>query len=161
MSASGIRWTPLALALGVLGLVVLLATGVGTVRVAPAGVLESVLHGLSGTVEGATDTIIWRIRLPRVLMAALVGAALSLSGAAYQGVFRNPLADPYLLGVASGASLGAALAIVYADVPIVAFLGLRTLSFSFALVAVFLVIGLARRGNSLPQVPLILAGVGP
>lgn len=154
-----VRWTPLALALLLLGAAVLLATGVGTVHVSPAGVLESVVHGVTGTVDGATDTIIWRIRLPRVLMAALVGAALAVSGAAYQGVFRNPLADPYLLGVASGASLGAAIAIVFAGVPLVALLGLRGLSFGFGLLAVFLVIGLARRANTLPQVPLILAGV--
>ena len=54
-------------------------------------------------------TIIWQIRMPRVVLAALVGATLSLSGASYQGVFRNPLVDPYLLGVAAGAGLGATI----------------------------------------------------
>jgi iron complex transport system permease protein len=64
---------------------------------------------------GATNnetfrTILWDIRLPRTILIALVGAALAGSGAAYQGLFRNPLADPYLIGVASGAGLGAVLA---------------------------------------------------
>src|SRR6185295_14336222 len=58
------------------------------------------------------ESILWDIRLPRVVLAALVGAMLSLAGASYQGVFRNPLADPYLLGVAAGAGLGATSAVV-------------------------------------------------
>ncbi|HKB92785.1 MAG TPA: iron ABC transporter permease, partial [Gaiellaceae bacterium] len=60
------------------------------------------------------ETILWQIRLPRVALGALVGATLATAGASYQGVFRNPLADPYLLGVAAGAGLGATLAISYA-----------------------------------------------
>lgn len=60
------------------------------------------------------STILWRLRAPRVVLGALVGATLAVSGAAYQGVFRNPLADPYLLGAAAGAGLGATLAIAYA-----------------------------------------------
>jgi iron complex transport system permease protein len=59
------------------------------------------------------EAILWELRVPRVVLAALVGGMLSLSGAAYQGVFRNPLADPYLLGVAAGAGLGATLATAY------------------------------------------------
>jgi cobalamin transport system permease protein len=61
----------------------------------------------------ADDAIFWQIRLPRVVLGALVGAMLALAGASYQGVFRNPLADPYLLGVAAGAGLGATIAVVY------------------------------------------------
>ena len=85
-----------------------------------------------------------------------MGGALALSGAAYQGIFRNPLAEPYLLGVASGAGLGAALGIVFAGslgygVPLLSFVG--------ALLSVFAVVALARRGGGLPVVSLILAGV--
>ena len=66
---------------------------------------------VSGTSDNETfRTILWNIRLPRTVLIALVGAALAGSGAAYQGLFRNPLADPYLIGVASGAGLGAILA---------------------------------------------------
>ena len=59
------------------------------------------------------ESILWEIRVPRVVLAALVGGMLALAGATYQGVFHNPLADPYLLGVAAGAGLGATLAIAY------------------------------------------------
>lgn len=152
----------LPLAASCLGLVAvsLLAVAVGSVPILPLEVVESLWHGLTGTLAGTSDTIIWRIRLPRVLLAALVGASLSLSGVAYQGIFRNPLADPYLLGTASGASLGAAIAIVFAGSSRwLARLGVPTLSFAGALLAVFLVMFLARRGDRLPLLSLILAGV--
>src|SRR5262249_57072804 len=75
--------------------------------------------------------ILWQLRLPRVVLGCLVGAMLSAAGATYQGVFRNPLADPYLLGVAAGAGLGATLAIAYGSgtalsgdlLPLAAFVG--------------------------------------
>lgn len=100
----------------------LVAVAVG-VLVGPIGlgigpVLESAaakLH-VPGTVSPLTATeeaILWEIRVPRVALAALVGGMLALAGATYQGVFRNPLADPYLLGVAAGAGLGATVAIAY------------------------------------------------
>ena len=66
----------------------------------------------AATWPAAWETIVFTIRLPRVLLAGVVGAALALSGATYQGLFRNPLADPYLIGVASGAALGATAAVV-------------------------------------------------
>jgi iron complex transport system permease protein len=68
------------------------------------------VHSPLSTTE---DSILWDIRFPRVVLGALVGAMLALAGASYQGVFRNPLADPYLLGVAAGAGLGATIAVVY------------------------------------------------
>jgi iron complex transport system permease protein len=78
----------------------------------------------------AEDAIVWELRLPRVALGALVGAMLALAGASYQGVFRNPLADPYLLGVAAGAGLGATIAIAYGPIgadgyllPLAAFVG--------------------------------------
>src|SRR6202034_3915970 len=74
------------------------------------------------------QAIVWQLRMPRVVLAGLVGATLAAGGAAYQGIFRNPLADPYLLGVAAGAGLGATIEIVYGGdsstfLPIVAFVG--------------------------------------
>src|SRR5262249_15182301 len=71
------------------------------------------LHVHSGLSAG-DSAILWQLRAPRVVLGALVGGMLALAGASYQGVFRNPLADPYLLGIAAGAGLGATLAIVYA-----------------------------------------------
>ena len=103
--------------------------------------------------------IVWQIRFPRVVLAGLVGAMLALAGAAYQGVFANPLADPYLLGAASGAELGATLAIAYAPagwalnaVPGCAFVG--------AAGAVIAAVLLGRSvGGSRPTTVLVLAGV--
>jgi iron complex transport system permease protein len=105
-------------------------------------------------------TIIYQIRLPHTILIALTGAALAGSGAAYQGLFRNPLADPYLLGVAAGAGLGAVLALSiqwpttllgYYTVPAIAFLG--------ATITIAIVYNLARMGRSVPTTTLILAGV--
>jgi iron complex transport system permease protein len=104
--------------------------------------------------------IIASIRLPRIALILLTGAALGGSGAAYQGLFRNPLADPYLIGVASGAGLGAVLTMSVKwpysfwglmAVPAAAFVG--------ALLTVFLVYALARLGKTVPTTNLILAGV--
>lgn len=139
---------------------ILLATGTGSVRIPPADILSAIWHGVSGQLSGTSDVIIWQIRLPRVILAALVGGSLALAGVTYQGIFRNPLADPYLLGVASGASLGAAVAIVFgATLRWAGSFGVPVLSFLFALVAVAAVIVLARRGNRIPVLSLILAGV--
>ena len=109
---------------------------------------------------GSTETIILDIRLPRVIMAGFVGAALAIAGATYQGLFRNPLADPYLIGVAQGAALGAVIGLLLpfswqgtalGIVPILAFTG--------AVINVMIVYGLARVGKTLPVTTLILAGV--
>ncbi len=152
--------TPMALSVLVLLAVLTLATGVGSVALPPAEVVSAVVHGLQGRLEGAHDVIVWNLRLPRVLLAGLVGASLALAGAAYQGVFRNPLADPYLLGAASGAGFGAALVLAFAGaLPWLARLGVPLVAFLFSLLAVASVTLLARRGASLPAVSLILAGV--
>ena len=90
----------------------MLATSIGSVSV-PFNTTFSILAdklplvNIAPTWEPNTATIIFDIRLPRVILAGLVGAALAIAGATYQGLFRNPLADPYLIGVAQGASLGA------------------------------------------------------
>jgi iron complex transport system permease protein len=106
------------------------------------------------------ETIVLDIRLPRVIMAGLVGAALSIAGATYQGLFRNPLADPYLIGVAQGASLGAVTGFLlpfdwnggaFGVIPVLAFAG--------AVCSVTIVYSLARVGKTLPVTTLILAGV--
>lgn len=146
---------------GVVGLVLLLlaalvlGTGLGSVYVPPAEVLGAIWHGLSGQELCGNETIVWQIRLPRVVMGALVGAGLSMCGAALQGVFRNPLADPYLLGVASGSALGATLVVVL-DWPseVAPLLALVT-----ALSAVMITLLLARTGRTFPTLRLVLAGV--
>ncbi len=155
----GVRWTPLGVAALALLLVMGLATLIGSVAVPPTKVPSAIWHGLSGELAGPLDIIIWQIRLPRVVLAALVGSALALSGATYQGVFRNPLAEPYLLGVASGAGLGAALALAFGSVvPLLAGAGLPALAFAFALATVAAVMLLAQQGRRFPILSLILAG---
>jgi cobalamin transport system permease protein len=109
---------------------------VGPVHLSVGAVLESTaarLHvpGATTPLSPTEEAILWQIRVPRVVLAALVGAMLALAGATYQGVFRNPLADPYLLGVAAGAGLGATIAIAYLPhglrgqrvLPVAAFVG--------------------------------------
>lgn len=104
--------------------------------------------------------IIWEWRLPRVLMVALVGGALALSGVIMQALLRNPLADPYLLGLSSGASAAATAAIVWLPAAFVASFGLELLAFLGAMLAFFLALGLAfQPGKAMDKLVLILAGV--
>jgi iron complex transport system permease protein len=108
----------------------------------------------------STQRIVWDVRLPRVLLAGVVGATLAMSGATYQGVFRNPLADPYLIGVATGAALGATIVVVSGAN--VSWHGLSLLplaAFTGALASVVVVYGVARVGGAVPVTTLILAGV--
>ncbi len=142
---------------------IIIGIAVGPVGIGPGTVLRVVLHhifGLDVSVSTTADAIVWDIRLPRVLLAGLVGGALAFSGAAYQGVFRNPLADPYLLGVASGAGL-AATAVIVSGVPVSHgnFSLLTVAAFGGAMVTVTLTYGLARVGGHTPATTLILSGV--
>lgn len=111
-------------------------------------------------ISKSSISIIWSIRLPRVLLGVLVGASLSMAGAAFQGMFKNPMADPYVIGISSGAALGATFAIILklsfalfriSAISIFAFIG--------ALIAVFLVYNIARIKNQVPVTTLLLAGV--
>ena len=134
----------------------LLSLAIGSVFITPKE-LWDVLLG-NGT-ETATS-ILWKIRLPRTILIALTGAALGGSGATYQGLFRNPLADPFLIGVASGAGLGAVIAMSI-QWPY-SFWGLMAIplsAFIAALLTVFIVYTLARVGQTIPTTNLILAGV--
>ena len=108
----------------------------------------------TATKDGVSNTIIFDIRLTRIILGIAVGLALASSGAVYQGVFRNPLIEPYILGVSSGAALGAALAIVF-RFPF----SLQFLAFIFGLLAVFLTYSLSRINGQTPLVTLILSGV--
>jgi iron complex transport system permease protein len=139
----------------VLVAVALLAVGVGS-----AGLpLAEVVDALRGGADQATRVIVWDLRLPRILLAALVGGALALSGAVFQALLRNPLADPYILGVSGGAAVGAVLALalgaghtVSAAVPLAALAG--------ALGATALVFRIASApGRPLDTRVLLLAGV--
>jgi iron complex transport system permease protein len=149
-----------------LGAAVVAGLSIGAVAIPPLGAIAALLDRLPGvslpTGLSPVDTqVLLELRLPRVLLAALVGGMLAVAGAAYQGVFRNPLADPYLLGAAAGAGLGATVVIAYAPhagigpvsvIPVAAFVG--------ALVGVGLAYGLGSlAGHGDGTATLLLAGV--
>jgi iron complex transport system permease protein len=153
-----------------LGVAVLAVVSAVSLAVGPADIpLETVVRilashlpgiGISEDIQGNWRSIVWEVRLPRILLAGLAGAILAMSGATYQGVFRNPLADPYLIGVATGAALGATMVVV-SDVPSSThgFSVLPLAAFAGAVTAVVIVYGVARTGNTVPTTTLILAGV--
>jgi iron complex transport system permease protein len=157
--------TRLALPLGIVFLLGAMLTGalVGPVHLGVGDVVRTPFAHLLGThrpLQGAADAIVWDLRLPRVVLGAIVGGTLSLAGAAYQGVFRNPLADPYLLGVAAGAGLGATIVVAFAPgggvrhdlLPLAAFAG------AAVAVAAAYILGTSAGGVS-ASTSLVLAGV--
>jgi iron complex transport system permease protein len=139
---------------------------VGPVHIPIGSIVRSALSYLPflhvhQPLDAVDRAVLWQLRAPRVVLAALVGGMLAVAGASYQGVFRNPLADPYLLGVAGGAGLGATLAIVYASataagsnwtVPLAAFGG------AIAAVIVTYILGRSAGATSTTGA-LVLAGV--
>ncbi|MFC1968396.1 FecCD family ABC transporter permease [Chloroflexota bacterium] len=149
----------------VLVVVILLATSIGSVHIPLLTTFSILLAELplldiAQTWQSTISTIVLEIRLPRVILAGLVGASLATAGATYQGLFRNPLADPYLIGVSQGAALGAVTGFLlpvtwhnlgFSIIPLLAFTG--------AVVATAAVYGLARVGKTVPVTTLILAGV--
>lgn len=135
-----------------------LSLAAGSTAVTPGQVVEALTGALAGRrPEGTAGRIVLSLRLPRALLGALVGGALSFSGTAFQALLRNPLADPYILGVSSGAAVGALASVLlqpegaFFSLPLSAFLGA-----SLAASAVFL---LARRRAGVSRERLILMGV--
>jgi iron complex transport system permease protein len=151
-------WTLLFLALAII-----LSIAIGSVFIPPKdiwGVIAGVFTGYLPAGLQTSALILWGIRLPRTVLVMLTGAALSGSGAAYQGLFRNPLADPYLIGVASGAGLGAAAAMsIRWPYTFWGLLAVPLAGFLAAMLTVLLVYSLARLGKTVPTTNLILAGV--
>jgi ABC-type Fe3+-siderophore transport system permease subunit len=168
--ASSEAWRPrtrTAVVLGVLAaaLVVAMAAGVaiGSVQLSPGLVGALLLHKLGVATDitwrAQDEVILFDLRLPRVIGAALVGASLALSGALFQGLLRNPLADPYVIGSSGGASFGALLGIVLgAPLHLLGFGVVQLAAFAGALVAVTVVYQLARVGGHVRALTLLLAG---
>jgi iron complex transport system permease protein len=160
-----LRKRPYLLNIVLLLLAFVFSIGMGAVFIAPETILRILANLLPGFEifpdwPDSFSAIILSVRLPHTILVALTGAALASSGAAYQGLFRNPLADPYLIGVASGAGLGAVIAMAFRWptslfgfylIPIGAFVG--------AISTVLLVYNLARVNGMVPLTTLILAGV--
>jgi iron complex transport system permease protein len=136
---------------------------IGPVHIGAVDVLHAIaahVLGIGSPLQGASDAIVWDLRLPRVVLGAIVGGTHAAAGAAYQGVFRNPLADPYLLGAAAGAGLGATIVVAYSPgvdierelLPVAAFAGA-----ALAVVAAYV---LGRSAGAIgTSTSLVLAGV--
>ena len=147
-------------------LALLVSIGVGSVYISPAQSCSIFMNKLFGVsladgIEANTVSIFWEIRVPRVLTAFLVGAALSVSGTVMQSVLQNPLASSYTLGVSSGASVGAAIIIVSGfSLPLIGSLTLPLTAFVFGLATVLLAIGFSERlDRNMHNQTIILVGM--
>lgn len=143
---------------------IIIALHLGTIKVPVLGGLQSILQGfgipvtVTNPLEPEQEAVLWYIRMPRILIGLMVGASLALAGAVMQGIFSNPLADPGIMGVSAGASLGAVIAIALGltsmgmfYMPMFAFVG--------AFAAVSITILLTMRGGRVETATLLLAGV--
>lgn len=164
----GKNWIPTILILSLLlVMTMIVSTAVGPANIAAVDVAKMLLErllGLGNLQWGdwpvAHTAIVFRVRLPRIVLAALVGAGLAMAGATYQGLLQNSMADPYIIGVSAGASVGATLGIILRGT--FSFLGLSTvtlMAFLGAVSATFLVYNIARVGGRVPVSTLLLAGV--
>ncbi len=162
------RKLPVVILLFVLGAAVILFTTIGPVPISPIDVLSILLRRLPlvgdfippGDWPESFETIVFQMRLSRVILAMLVGAGLAASGVVLQGLLQNPMGDPYILGISSGAALGATLAMLFGfgvhalgmyAIPLFAFIG--------AIVTAFVVYNLARVGNRVSMSTMLLAGI--
>ncbi|MEK8127021.1 iron ABC transporter permease [Paenibacillus filicis] len=147
-------------------LTVTAALSVGSVRVPFVHVWSILLHhlpGMDGRIDpswaASSEQIVWKVRLPRIVLGMLVGAALGLAGAAFQGVLRNPLADPYTLGVSSGASVGASFLILFGLQYVFGEWSVPAVAFGTGALSLMLVLVLARTDGKLRIETVILSGV--
>ncbi|RYG72407.1 iron ABC transporter permease [Lentibacillus lipolyticus] len=155
-----------ALALAFLVIAMLTAISVGSVAVPVSDIVKIIgAHvfrlPIADQVDSMYVTIVSQIRLPRVLLAGFVGASLAIAGAAFQGLLRNPLADPYILGVSSGASVGAVTTLFFnISIPLLGFYTLPVISIAAALLTILLVLFFARRVDRTMRVEtIILTGI--
>lgn len=159
------KLNPFVLSGGILVAAAFLSLMVGSTTIQPRIILDVLLAAIKSKAtpldpNGVYATILFDLRLPRLVLLTLVGASLAGSGAAYQGLFRNPLADPYLIGVASGAGLGAVIAMtIQWPYTTLGLMAVPLSAFAGAVGAVITVTLLARVGKTVPTTNLILAGV--
>ena len=165
------RWKLILIALiATLVVAILISVNIGTSGIGWEEILSIFGKQIPGinsfvspsAIHGNNETIILNIRLPRVIAGALVGAGLAAAGVMYQGVFKNPMADSYLLGASAGASFFYTLAVLYAGTLGLTFIGLgiyQIIAFVGAVATVFAVYFMARVGNKVPITTLLLAGI--
>jgi len=151
-------------------IVILLATGTGAMHMSPMQVLAMLLEKtgihLPVAYEENMPGVLWMIRLPRVVLSVLIGAGLGLAGASLQGLLRNPLADPGLIGISSGASMGAVVMIivqnalpVFQSAPALNFYALNLAAFAGAIITTLFIFRIARTGGQAVISTLLLAGI--
>ncbi|HEU4555871.1 MAG TPA: iron ABC transporter permease [Chitinophaga sp.] len=164
------KYISLAILSAVLLLVMIVAIGTGAMHMSPLQVVAILLKGigiqLPVSYPAQLPAVLWMIRLPRVVLAALVGAGLGIAGAALQGLFRNPLADPALIGVSAGASLTAAMLIVlHAYIPFMAGSGIlqayaqHCITFVGAMLTVLVVFRMSVYGSKAIVSVMLLSGI--
>lgn len=153
--------------IGVLFVVMVFSSTLGVANISFSEAIQIMLSKIPGigrlftpSQEQTHNVIVLKIRLPRILLASLIGIGLSVVGSSMQGMFKNPMADPGILGISTGAALGATLAIVTGMQKLVWGIGIVTIAaFAGALLTTFLIYSIARVGNKIPTITLLLSGV--
>ncbi len=165
--AAWVRGRPVVVGVGALVVLlvsVVLGVGLGSVQIGPGETVGVILWRTLGIRIGldwsaASEAIIWDLRLPRVLTAMVIGSGLAVAGATFQGLLRNPLADPYVLGTASGAALGAAIAVLIpVQIVVVQFGLLHAFAFAGAMLSAYVVFRLGGSGGPGGLTRLLLTG---
>lgn len=156
------RWLSSISLLGVLSvLVVFLSMLFGSDALGPSDVLKTLMAKIAGQhVSDIGSTILLQIRLPRILLAAIVGGSLAAAGGVFQAILKNPLADPYILGISSGAALGVIISIfTHIDVGIYGFTSTTVMAFIGAIAALYIVYRLSSIRGKTPPHTMLLSGV--
>ncbi len=157
-------YTLIILLAAAVGLSIVVATGMGYIRISPAEVLRILLAQLTGDgsylagMDTVWPVVVMDVRLPRIITAVIVGAGLAVSGTVFQGILLNPLADPYTLGISSGAAFGAALALL-ANITALGSYSVPLFAFAGAVLTLFVVLHLSSFDGQMSSNTLILSGV--
>ncbi len=157
-------WVNLIILGGLLLAVVIVSTGMGYMQIPASEVIKIIYARMSGRpellvgIDKIFPFVVFDVRLPRVLTAAIVGSGLSISGVIFQGILLNPLADPYTLGISAGAAFGAAIALLL-DISVLGIYSVPVLAFTGAVVTLFMVLFLSTSDGSVSASNLILSGI--
>jgi iron complex transport system permease protein len=160
------RWwvTMVSLTLALFAIAIL-AIGIGSTSISPDRIIAAIFsNDLFRVIAGQhaanpINAVVLEIRMPRIMIAALVGASLAVAGTAMQGIFRNPMASPYILGLSSGAAFGASLAMVLGLSVVAGEFAVPAMAFIFCFITLFIVYGISATKMGVPVTTLLLAGI--